>query len=125
MFPRLNKIAFVALLAAVVAMSVLLSAQRAAAPPLPIASATKPEIPAVDELTRTKAERAQIAEQLAGVTAQLQICTGQLAPAVYQQNLQEVSTERARIVDAFERANPGYTLDLKTMAVSKKGGGGQ
>ncbi len=90
---------------------------RAQAP----ADALKPDTPpSLSEFVKAASERDAIAEQLAGATAQLAICRGQLAPTVYQQNLQEVENDRAKIVRDFEAANPGWTVDVKSLAISKK-----
>jgi sirohydrochlorin ferrochelatase len=76
--------------------------------------------PAVGELTKARAEIADLAQKLAVAAAERDLCRGQLAPASLQQNLREVNAERQKIVEAFEKENPGWTLDPRTLAVTKK-----
>jgi hypothetical protein len=100
-------------------------APYAQAPALPTPpDSPKPAVastPAVPETIRLRKELADAADQGNGLRAQLQLCQGQLAPMTFQQNAQEVAAERAKIVATFEATNPGYTIDLKTLAVTKKG----
>lgn len=92
----------------------LVEAQAPAAPAAP---------PTVSELTRTQAELAATVEVLAQTQAQLAQCRAGLAPAALEQNLKAVDAERAKIVAAFEQDHPGWTIDPKTLAVTKKAGG--
>jgi len=99
----------------------LFAAAAAQAPAAPNGKPVPP--PAMSETVKLRLELAQLADELAVAKGQLSICQGELAPAVFQRRAQEVAGSRSKIVADFEAANPGFTIDLKTLAIIPKKGG--
>jgi hypothetical protein len=82
----------------------------------------KPAAPAVSDVTRLQIENAALRQQLSFMTGQLQLCQAQNAPGQYKAANDAIQTELETIVKEFEKQNPGWTLDLKTVQPKKKGG---
>lgn len=101
-------------LGVIVAVLMAVAAVRAAQDPA--------AMPVVELETRLTLEVASLKQQLALVTAQAQMCQGQLAPTTYRNTLEAIEPEVARVVAEFERAHPGWTIDRKTSHAVKKGG---
>lgn len=78
--------------------------------------------PAVSDTVKLQLENAALKQQLALVTAQLQICQSKLAPESYRDASAAIQAEIAKVITEFEKANPGWTLDASTMQPKKKGG---
>jgi hypothetical protein len=83
-------------------------------------SADKP--PAVSETVKLQIENADLKHKLALATAQLQICQSKIAPEAYKEVAVAIQGELAKVVQDFEKAHPGWTLDVTTMQPKKKGG---
>lgn len=92
-------------------------------------TATPDQPPVVSEVFTLRKENLALKQQLELLGAQLTVCQGKLAPAVYQESMGALEQERLKLLEDFEKANPGWTLDLKTGAAVKKQdekkGGGQ
>jgi hypothetical protein len=85
---------------------------RAQAPPPPPTEAL--------ETLALKRQLTQTLKQVADLQAALGACQGQLGGYHLQQNTQALEADEKAIVEKFDKANPGFTLDLKTGAVTKK-----
>ena len=82
---------------------------------------TQSDAPAVSDVTRLQWENAGLKQQLALATAQRDVCQGQLAPAAYKATSDALDADVKRLLEEFEKANPGWTLAPSGRPV-KKGG---
>ena len=83
------------------------------------AQAPAPPAEALDTLA-LKRQLTQTLKQVADLQAALGACQGQLGAYHFRQNTEALTADEKAIVEKFEQANPGFTLDLQTGAVSKK-----
>jgi hypothetical protein len=100
---------------AVVSLSLFTAVASAQDKPAP---AQAPEVSAAVKL---QLENAALKQQLALVTAQLQICQSKIAPEAYRDVSATIQADVMKIVQDFEKAHPGWTLDAATMTPKKKG----
>lgn len=80
------------------------------------------QAPAVPDVTSLKLDLIALKQQLALVTAQAQVCQGQVAPGAYRESMTALEREIASVVADFEHTHPGWTLHPQTRQPQPKGG---
>lgn len=98
-----------------------------------LAGQAKPETPTITaapepsaevqkdfEVLTLKAQLTQATKQISELQAAVGACQAQLAPLQFEQNRTALQTEQKSIIDKYERANPGFTIDVQTGKPVKK-----
>ena len=106
----------------VVALSCLClgAAVRAQAPAVVASDAASPEVQKDLEILALKAQLTEAYKLIGEQRAMYGTCQGQLAPYQYQQNQSALKAEQQALIEKFEKANPGFTLDPASGAKVKK-----
>lgn len=72
------------------------------------------------EILALKRQLTQTLKQIADLQATVGACQGQLGTYHLRQNTEALAADEKAMVEKFEKANPGFTLDVQSGTVTKK-----
>jgi hypothetical protein len=81
----------------------------------------KPEAaPVLTEFEKANFTIAGLKHRIATLQADLDVCQAKLAPATVKEATTATQSEVTKLILEFEKAHPGWTLDIQTMTAKKK-----
>lgn len=95
-------------------------AQDKPSAPTAVSAEPSPEIQKDLEVLALKAQLTQATKQVSDLQAAVGVCQSQLGPLQFEQNKLALQAEQRSIIEKFEKANPGFTLDPATGKSVKK-----
>lgn len=86
-----------------------------------VVSATQEPAPSKDiEILNLKAQLTTATKQISDLQAAIGGCQAQLGPLALERNQAALGAEQKSIIETYEKANPGFTLDPSTWKPVKK-----